>query len=267
MSDLHHVSGAYALDALDGAELTEFETHLVGCEDCRAEVDSFARTTVLLSATTLTAPPAGLRDSVLAGISRVRPLPPEVSAEQPAELSEPMAAPGNVPPVVVPLPPARAPLARRLRGVLAAAAAVAVIGGGVAIWQSQDDSNERREQILKAEERIIGAPDAARERLTFPGGAAATLVRSVSLRQAVLITEAMPPAPDGKVYQVWFDVPGQGMVKAALMPPKSDQVVLLSGDAAVATGAGITVEPEGGSPEPTTEPIALFDFTQLEAGA
>ena len=29
--------------------------------------------------------------------------------------------------------------------------------------------------------------------------------------------------------------------------------------------SGITVEPEGGSKEPTTEPIALFDLDKAEA--
>ena len=36
--DLHHLSGAYAVDALDDAERTSFEQHLAGCADCRAEV-------------------------------------------------------------------------------------------------------------------------------------------------------------------------------------------------------------------------------------
>ena len=52
------------------------------------------------------------------------------------------------------------------------------------------------------------------------------------------------------------------MVSAGLMPVKADQTVVLEGDAATATAAGITVEPEGGSEPPTTEPIALFDFGQ-----
>jgi anti-sigma-K factor RskA len=40
----------------------------------------------------------------------------------------------------------------------------------------------------------------------------------------------------------------------------ADRPLLLAGDAATATAAGITVEPAGGSPAPTSEPIALFDF-------
>jgi hypothetical protein len=46
------------------------------------------------------------------------------------------------------------------------------------------------------------------------------------------------------------------------MPVKPDQTVMLEGDASTAAAAGITVEPEGGSDHPTSEPIALFDFGQ-----
>jgi anti-sigma-K factor RskA len=53
------------------------------------------------------------------------------------------------------------------------------------------------------------------------------------------------------------------MVSAGVMPAKADQTVLLQGDAATATAVGITVEPRGGSPEPTSDPIALFDFGKL----
>jgi hypothetical protein len=44
------------------------------------------------------------------------------------------------------------------------------------------------------------------------------------------------------------------------MPAGADQVVVLDGDAAGATGAGITVEPPGGSAQPTTKPIAFVSF-------
>ena len=52
------------------------------------------------------------------------------------------------------------------------------------------------------------------------------------------------------------------MVPAGLMPPGEDNQMVLEGDATTATAVGITVEPEGGSDQPTTEPIALFDFSQ-----
>ena len=55
------------------------------------------------------------------------------------------------------------------------------------------------------------------------------------------------------------------MMPAGLMTKAGDNKVLLKGDAAKATGVGITVEPEGGSKQPTTEPIALFELGKAEA--
>ena len=168
---------------------------------------------------------------MLAGVRTVRPLPPEV-------------------------PPAQPERRHPTRLLLAAAAAVVLIGGAVA-WQQpwQEDRAP-----LTAIEQVLEAPDAQSTRLEFPGGASATVVHSDELDRAVIRTRNMPPPPSGKVYQLWLDQPDEGMVSAGVMPVKADQEVLLSGDAATATGAGITVEPVGGSPEPTSEPIALFDF-------
>lgn len=237
MSDLHGLTGAYAVDGLDDVERVRFERHLAECEDCRAEVASLREAVTLLAGDTAVAPPPELRDRVLAQIATVRPLPPEV-------------------PRVV----ARPGTGRRLLVGLVAAVVVAVAGVGVAVWRPwQQDTSV----APTAAERVLAAPDAASETLTFPGGARAKLVRSASLHQAVIVTTAMPLAPGSNVYQLWYQQPDDGMVSAGVMPKKADQTVLLEGDAATATAVGITVEPDGGSPEPTSDPIALFDFAQL----
>ena len=237
-NDIHALSGAYAVDALDDIERAGFERHLAECAECRAEVASLRETGALLAETTDTEPPAALRERVLSGITKVRPLPPEAPVTRPAS-------------------------GRRRQGrgarLLAAAAAVVVLGGGATVaWQQpwQDDSS----QAPTVTEQVLAAPDARSTSLDFPGGAKATITHSDSIGKAVLVTEKMPPPPKGMVYQLWLDQPGEGMVSAGLMPVQADQTVLLDGDAATATGAGITVEPEGGSAEPTTTPIALFDF-------
>ena len=74
--DLHHLSGAYAVDALDEAERASFEQHLAVCADCRAEVAELTATAHALGSLTEATPPPSLRSSVLSGIARVRPLPP-----------------------------------------------------------------------------------------------------------------------------------------------------------------------------------------------
>ncbi len=78
MSDIHALSGAYAVDALDDIERASFERHLGGCATCRAEVASLRETAAALGDDVALAPPPELRAAVLDGITRVRPLPPVV---------------------------------------------------------------------------------------------------------------------------------------------------------------------------------------------
>jgi hypothetical protein len=44
------------------------------------------------------------------------------------------------------------------------------------------------------------------------------------------------------------------------MSDAANQTLVLEGPAADAAAVGITVEPDGGSEQPTTDPIALFDL-------
>lgn len=240
-SDIHALSGAYAVDALDDDERRMFEQHLAECADCRDEVESLREASTLLAATTELEPPPSLRDAVLADIATVRPLPPQIG-RTPAGSGTSTARP------------------RRWPAMLAAAAAVAVLGGGaVVVWQAQDTSQT---QQLSATERVLAADDAREVELELPDGAEARLVRSESAGKAVLVTTDMPAAPEGHDYQLWLQSPEGTMVPAGVMPDGADQEFLLDGDATEATAAGITVEPDGGSPAPTTEPIALFPFEQ-----
>ena len=47
--DIHALSGAYAIDAVDNFERAQFERHLSGCVDCRLEVESLREGTALLA--------------------------------------------------------------------------------------------------------------------------------------------------------------------------------------------------------------------------
>ena len=232
MTDVHALSGAYAVDALDDLERAKFERHLSECADCQAEVASLREASAHLADTVAATPPPSLRDSVLAGITTVRPLPPPV----------PEGTPGRA--------------GRRFRFLVAAAAAVVAIGGGVAIVQPWDDDSSPH---LSATERVLRAADAESWTKEFPDGSRATVTRSTSLKQAVLETEDLSPAPAGLVYELWLRQ-GDELVPAGFVPDSPDNQVLLSGDAATAEGAGITIEPDGGSPEPSDRVVHLFDF-------
>ena len=82
MSDMHPLSGAYAVDALDDIERARFERHLAECPDCTAEVASLREAAAMLSHSAETGPSADLRAKVLAEISTVRPLPPQAPAQE-----------------------------------------------------------------------------------------------------------------------------------------------------------------------------------------
>jgi anti-sigma-K factor RskA len=234
--DIHALSGAYAVDALDDAERAQFERHLAECADCRSEVDSLREAAALLAETTSTAPPAGLRDTVLAGIATVRPLPPEV--DRGATVTE--------------LAPRRR---RRTTAWLAAAAAVVVLGGGGAVWtQVHDDAPPSRVEQIEA------AGDVQHFTLPVGDGGSATVYRSRKLNEAAIVTKGMPAAPSGHAYALWFQH-GDAMVPAGIMPPGSDNQVVLSGDATSADGVGITVEQAGTEPtQPSGDVVALFSF-------
>ena len=236
--DIHALSGAYAVDAVDDIERASFEKHLGACAECQAEVASLRETTAVLAETTLAEPPAELRNRVLAGIATVRPLPPVTPEPAVAE--------------------ARPRRRLRLAAVAAAVVVVGALGVGAAITQPWSDDTSQPN--LSAADRVLTAPDAQSATMEFANGAQATVTHSDSVGQAVIQTSQMPPPPVGMVYQLWLDQPDAGLTPAGLMPADTDQPFVLEGDAATAKGAGITVEPEGGSPHPTSKPIALFSF-------
>lgn len=265
--DIHALSGAYAVDALDDVERARFERHLAGCSACRAEVESLVAAASELSVITEAAPPAALRARLLSQIATVRPLPPlQAPTDEPIDESteEPTDQPPHQPhgddsdassvERLADRRRARRP-SRGWRGLVAAATVAVLAISGFVVWRqvSTDPSRTIADQVL-------AAGDATRVSKTFPDGSTATVVRSGSLRKAVIITSDMAQAPSGKVYQLWLQDPTGHMASAGVMPPGPDHVVVLEGDASKATGAGITIEPAGGSGQPTSDPIALFSF-------
>jgi anti-sigma-K factor RskA len=253
---LHALSGAYAVDALDDAERAAFERHLAQCPDCQQEVASLREATALMADDAVLTPPPGLRDSVLAGIKNIRPIPPqtdsapetEAGAEDDVDLAP-----------VLPMRPRR----RRIAGLVAVAAAILAIAGGVVLQPWQDDSSQAPQ--MSAADRVLAAEDVKHVAIEFDDNSKATVFHSPKQGRAVLVTDDMAAPPRGKTFELWLQDESGAMVPAGLMDSPGNNKVLLKGDAAKATGVGITVEPEGGSKEPTTKPIALFEFDEAKA--
>lgn len=255
-ADLHHLSGAYAVDALDGAERAAFESHLLGCADCRAEVAELTAAGHSLAALTQASPPPSLRASVLSGISHVRPLPPlpeDAAAPVPDAVtyvaSGPVAAEASDAVVV--------PLRRRSRAStwLAGAAAAAVIAVGGLVWSPWSDDSG----TLSPVDQVVAAADAVRVS-SSKGELNAEVAYSRQLGRAAITVAGLPPAPGGKTYQLWF-VGSDGVARSAgLLTPDADRrgSMVLEGDPSAAAAVGMTVEPAGGSTAPTTDPLVVL---------
>lgn len=252
-ADTHALAGAYVLDALTDTEREQFEHHLGDCADCQADVASLREPVAQLASAVAIAPPRQLRSNVIQAISGVRPLPPltpSLDGASPLSESDAQAAPVDLRDVR---------RAKRSRRLLAAVAA-AVVAIGVVIWSPWSSPNGDDAPQLTATEQVLGASD-AREYQKVVGGSTMTITVSESEGKAVLTAENMDPAPDGQDYQVWF-MSSEGAVDAGVVPTPEDGKVqmLLEGDAMDYDAVAVSVEPAGGSPQPTTEPVAEIPF-------
>src|SRR2546430_5645580 len=78
--DLHALSGAYALDAIEaGPERDRFTRHLSRCQSCASEVRGFREVATAMAFAAAAEAPAELRGRVLAAAARTRQVPPEVA--------------------------------------------------------------------------------------------------------------------------------------------------------------------------------------------
>lgn len=245
MSDVASLVGAYALDAVSDDERRTVEDHLASCADCRDELDSFRETAVALAAAVAVPLPAATRERIVAAARGVRPLPPAAPAPPGVHALRPLAP--------------RRPARRVAAAFAAVAASVAIALGATTLLTPDDDTGTVSVPEITADD-VMDAADAQRVQVRV-GDASATLVRSVSVRRAVIVTTDMPPAPAGHDYALWFETPDGAMVAAGTMPRRTDQTVLLDGDASRATGVGITVEPTGERAAPSSAPVVTFDLT------
>jgi anti-sigma factor RsiW len=70
--DEHALAGAYALNAVEEAERTEFERHLAGCPLCTVDVPAFREVIAVLARSAATDPPEDLLDRTLTQARSVR---------------------------------------------------------------------------------------------------------------------------------------------------------------------------------------------------
>lgn len=242
--DLHTLTGASALGALSEPEAAEFNRHLAQCPACDQEVRELRETAARLALAVAEVPPADLRTRVMRALPEIRQLPP-IQSEA----------------TVVPL---RRRLRHRLPYLAAAAClVVAAVAGGLAV-NAQQEADQQRARSTRAEARaselsaLMSAPDATFRSAHLKGGGTGTVVASERQGRTAFVYHGLPALPDSRVYQLWYSRDGS-MVSAGLVRTGRDSgAVLLTGTLRGADGVGVTAEPQGGSREPTSPPLAIL---------
>jgi anti-sigma-K factor RskA len=234
--EMHLDVGCYVVDALEDDERRELEAHLTTCERCRQEALEFAETAAELSRTVTARPPQATRDSMLAAISQIRPVPP-----LPDELALRR----------VPRTPGRS---RILIGLAAAAAVITLaLGGWVFNVVQSTPSEVAAQSAAQRETDLLQAPD-AQVRSVTAAGALYTFVVSKQRNEALFIPTDLADPGAGKTYQLWT-LEGRRAFPDATV----DRDVLrqwFTGSVTDATSLAVTIEPEGGSAQPTPPILA-----------
>ncbi|MBC7590569.1 MAG: anti-sigma factor [Salinibacterium sp.] len=250
--DVESMTGAYALHALNEDETRVFEAHLAESEETRNETTELIDTAVLLGmAIDPVAPPASLKQGIMAQLASTPQLPREVPAAQP---ERPSSFTGKA---------AAKAQARWFSKPLTALASVAaaiilIVGGGVVA----NTVNHNTFQQAQADQlaAIGSASDTQRVDTVIDGGGSATLVWSSELGTSAFIARGLQPLPSGKTYELWY-IGSDGPRAAGTFSIDTDGAAWRVLEGAMQGGdvIGVTVEPSGGSESPTTAPVVSIE--------
>ncbi len=238
-ADIHTLTGAYALDALSADEREAFEEHLAECAACRREVAELRDTAVRLGVAVATAPPAAMKSDVLDQVRRVRQVPPD---EGP----------------IIPMLGRKWPV--RVATLAAAACLLAAIALGVQVIRTGQELGRANDQLAQADGRYAALVDVltasdARVSTSTERDMRATVVVSQTKGRLAFVPQDMRPLGADKTYQLWL-IGTDGAHSAGVLAAAQGPVVTKTVEGT--DRLGVTVEPAGGSRQPTTNPVMLL---------
>lgn len=236
--DARDLLAAYALDAVDDLDRRVVGRLLAADPDARRELDEHRE--VVAAFTVDVAPPADLRDRVLAQIASV----PQVEASTAGARGVGGSAGAS-------------PRRPRRWTVVAAAAAVAVaitVPTTLAVQARQEQARLQAQAQTVA--TMLADPSAEIVRGEMVGGGDASAL--VADDRVLFSVTDLPRAGSAEDYQLWL-VEGEAMVSAGVFDARDDGSAALLVDAAGSAGVAVTLEPAGGSPQPTSDPLVVLE--------
>jgi anti-sigma-K factor RskA len=141
------------------------------------------------------------------------------------------------------------------RRLLAVAATVAVLAGGAglgtAAWENHEDAQQARIEATRITD-VLTDPNRTESAAQISGGGQATVVAAGG--SAVFAARDLPAAQPGKTYQLWV-IGGNRIRSAGLLPVEDGAARAWVTGVSPGSSLAVSVEPDGGSEQPTTTPI------------
>ncbi|MFN8573322.1 MAG: anti-sigma factor [Gemmatimonadaceae bacterium] len=254
-------AAAYALGALDERDRGAFEAHLAECAECRSAVAEYRNVAGLLAYAVPNGRPAdgeALRRRVIQEAANVRPLT-SAASRRPA-------------------------MGQRRSSIpwLAAAACLLVAGLSGVAWRRARSDAELLGLDLAAARAGLASRDSTIAAFFGPE------VHVVSLSEAeqkpkmrvywnhtrnlfIVTAFNVPRAPEGKTYQLWAMVKGKAPISMGTFKTDSSgratallQVASSVIDAGHIDDCALTMEPEGGSAQPTESPRLIGSWRHVD---
>jgi anti-sigma-K factor RskA len=268
-AEVTELSGLFVLDALEPEERRAVVAHLETCTEAHEEVRAVGGVAPALAglAAPVDAPPE-LKSRVMTAYAA------DAAAGQLAAQTQKL--PGRFstggraarPPAVAPVSavPSRAawqlPTWASWTMAIAAVLVVAVVG----VWgiglQNRVSQAEQQAAELSQAIAAFSEPGSSVAILRDANDPNASGFAAVSPEGNVYVVMAgLPDAPAGQVYQAWYIADGQP-VSAGLMPADENGLIVMNGSppAPGTSTVAITVEPAGGSAQPTSDPIVVGEL-------
>lgn len=233
---------AYALGALDADETAALQTHLRTCDSCRAELAGYQRVRAgLLSALPPQAPRPALKRTLAAR------LPSAKKATRPRWQWE---------------------WSFSQMATSAALILLLVVNmlsfNQVRALQTQQAELTRQLAMEQTALAMIASPG-ARTLPVYGADVTGSLIVNNETNSAILILSNLAKLEQGQTYQIWLIQPDEGRVSAGLFDVNRDGGITIASIASsdsfqAYTGIGVTIEPAGGSDQPTGPKVFGVEF-------
>ncbi len=227
---------AYALGALDAEDVRALEAHLQTCEACQAELASYRE----------------LSDNLLMTVSPRQPSPAlrkRLQSRLPSARPAPRAA--------------RPHLAWSFGQWGIAGALVLLLAINLFSFVQMRDF-QRQTQNSQAVLAMLAYPGT--QSLPISGGnVSGTVLLDKDRNSAAVIAWNLPKITSAQTYQIWWIEPNGHRISAGIFRPQADlpyttQPCFSSPSVSNFVGIGVTIEPAGGSQQPTGPRVFKVDF-------